>query len=161
MSRRRGGCRKGREPRTRKPGLDPESLEMLISSLVEASEDGAAMIVEGERDEKSLRDLGVEGPIIRAARRPALEVAEESAREFDVVIVLTDWDRAGEELARKMERHLQGTGARIDLETRERLKRMVRREIKDVESLSRFVERVRAETYGATKSRIFVPGHPR
>ncbi|MDD5767899.1 MAG: toprim domain-containing protein [Methanothrix sp.] len=116
---------------------------MLVSSLVEASEDGAAMIVEGERDEKSLRDLGVEGPIVRAARRPALDVAEEAAREFDVVIVLTDWDRTGEELARKMERHLQGTGARVDLETRKRLKRMVRREIKDVESLSRFVERVR------------------
>jgi len=134
---------------------------MLVSSLVEVSEDGAAMIVEGERDEKSLRDLGVEGPIVRAARRPALEVAEEAAREFDVVIVLTDWDRAGEELARKMERHLQGTGARVDLETRERLKRMVRREIKDVESLSRFVERVRAETCGYAKFQGYMPGRPR
>ncbi len=145
MSRRRGGGRKGREPRTRKPSLDPESLEELIASLIEASEEGAAVIVEGVRDERSLRDLGVEGPIVRASGRPALEVAEEAARDFKAVVVLTDWDRAGEELARRMGQHLQCTGARVDLETRERLKRMVRREIKDVESLSRFVERVRAQ----------------
>jgi 5S rRNA maturation endonuclease (ribonuclease M5) len=145
MSRRRGGSPKGREPRTRKPSLDPESLEELIASLVEASEDGAAIIVEGVRDEQSLRDLGVKGAIVRAARRPALEVAEEAARDYKEVVILTDWDRAGEELARKMEQHFQGTGSRVDFETRERLKRMVRRDIKDVESLSRFVERVRAE----------------
>ena len=145
MTRRDKHLRRGREPRTRKPSLDPESLEELISSLVEASEEGAAIIVEGVRDERSLRDLGISGPIVRAARRPALEVAEEAARDYRDVVVLTDWDRAGEELARKMELHLQGTGAKVDLETRERLKRMVRREIKDVESLSRFVERVRSE----------------
>ncbi len=145
MSRRRGGGRKGRDPRTRKPSFDPESLEELIASLIEASAEGAAIIVEGIRDECSLRDLGVKGPIVRAARRPALEVAEEAARDFKEIVILTDWDRAGEELAKKMELHLQGTVARVDLETRERLKRMVRREIKDVESLSRFVERVRAE----------------
>ena len=101
--------------------------------------------MEGVRDERSLRDLGIEGPIVRASRRPALEVAEESARDYREIVILTDWDRAGEELARKMELHLQGTGAKVDVETRERLKRMVRREIKDVESLSRFVERVKAE----------------
>ncbi len=145
MSRRRGGGRKGREPRTRKPSLDPESLEELIASLVEASEEGAAIIVEGVRDERSLRDLGVGGVIVRASRRPALEVAEEAARDYREVVVLTDWDRAGEELARRVGRHLQPTGVKVDLDTRERLKRMVRREIKDVESLSRFVERVRSE----------------
>ncbi len=145
MSRRDRPFRKGREPRTRKPSLDPESLEELIASLVEASEDGAAIIVEGVRDERSLRDLGVKGPIVRASRRPALVVAEEAARDYRDVVVLTDWDRAGEELARRMGQYFQGTGARVDLETRERLKRMVRREIKDVESLSRFVERVRSE----------------
>ncbi|MGC9514741.1 toprim domain-containing protein [Methanocrinis sp.] len=145
MSRSGRGGRKGREPRGRRPSLDPDSLEDLVASLVEASEAGAAMIVEGERDERSLRELGVEGPVVRAARRPALDVAEEAARDYRDVVVLTDWDRAGEELARRMEQHLQPTRARVDLDTRERLKRMVRREIKDVESLSRFVERVRWE----------------
>lgn len=145
MSRRSRSGRKGRDPRIRKPSLDPESLEELIASLVEASEEGVAIIVEGARDEWSLRDLGVEGPIVRASGRPALELAEEAARAFKEVVVLTDWDRAGEELARRVGQHLMSTGASVDLDTRERLKRMVRREIKDVESLSRLVERVRAQ----------------
>ncbi len=145
MTRRSRGGRKGREPRARKPSLDPESLEELVASIVQASEEGAAIIVEGVRDERSLRDLGVEGPIVRATRRPALEVAEEAARDYREIVILTDWDRAGEELAQRMGRHLQCTGTSVDLETRARLKRMVRREIKDVESLSRFVERVRAD----------------
>ncbi|MDF0590342.1 toprim domain-containing protein [Candidatus Methanocrinis natronophilus] len=117
----------------------------MIEALLEVSDEGAVIIVEGERDELSLRDLGVEGPVLRAAHRPALEVAEEAARSFKEVVVLTDWDRAGEELARKMAEYLLSSGSRVDLDTRDRLKRMVRREIKDVESLSRFVERVRAD----------------
>jgi 5S rRNA maturation endonuclease (ribonuclease M5) len=143
--RRCSGGRKGRDPRGRRACCDPESLDKAIEALLEASGEGAAIIVEGERDERSLRDLGVEGPVLRAARRPAMEVAEEAARSFKEVVVLTDWDRAGEELARRVAEHLIAAGARADLDIRERLKRMVRREIKDVESLSRFVERVRAE----------------
>ena len=145
VRRRGGGGRKGRDPRGRRACCDPESLEKVIEALLEASGEGAVIIVEGERDERSLRDLGVEGPVLRAARRPALEVAEEAAGSFKAVVVLTDWDRAGEELARKMGEHLLSSGSRVDLDTRDRLKRMVRREIKDVESLSRFVERVRAD----------------
>lgn len=143
--RRSGSSRRGREDRGRRAGVDPDALEELVSSLVEASKEGTAIVVEGERDERSLRELGVTGPILRAARWPALEVAEEAALEYGNVIILTDWDRGGEELARRMEGHLRSAGARVDLETRERLKRMVRREIKDVESLSGFVERVRSE----------------
>ena len=147
MSRGCGHDSRGRNSRTRKVSFDPESLEDLIKTLVEASHDGAAIIVEGIRDERSLRDLGVEGPIIRASRRPALEVAENAARAYGKIVILTDWDRTGDELAKKLKQHLRGTGARVDLDTRDRLKRMVRREIKDVESLSRFVERMRVERY--------------
>jgi 5S rRNA maturation endonuclease (ribonuclease M5) len=161
MTRKRGGGRKGRDPRARKACCDPESLEKVIETLLEASRAGAAIIVEGERDERSLRDMGIEGPIVKAARRPALEVAEEAAREFEEIVVLTDWDRAGEELARRMEAHLLHARSKTDFEIRERLKRMVRREIKDVESLSRFVERVRAESYGLTEPLSTSPGHSR
>ena len=89
---------------------------------------------------RNIERAGVGGVV-----KPIVKTSEEAARDYREIVILTDWDRAGEELARKLELHLQGTGARVDAETRERLKRMVRREIKDVESLSRFVERVRAE----------------
>lgn len=93
--RRSGSSRWGREDRGRRAGVDPDALEELVSSLVEASKEGTAIVVEGERDERSLRELGVTGPILRAARWPALEVAEEAALEYGNVIILTDWDRGG------------------------------------------------------------------
>ncbi|NYT01324.1 MAG: topoisomerase [Methanosarcinales archaeon] len=126
---------------------DMEGLEELISSLLEASERGAAIIVEGIRDRRALRSLGVRGPVILASRHPALNLAEEVARQYDEIVVLTDWDDKGEEMARNLEQHLQWARAHADLEIRSRLKKLVRKEIKDVESLSIYVERVR-EQYG-------------
>ena len=120
-----------------------ENLEKLIDMLLIASESGAAIIVEGKRDSQALRELGVKGSIIMAARRPALDLAESVAKDFDEIIILTDWDREGDELALKIEGYLRYTKAHADLEIRRMFKRYLRKEIKDVESLSRYMEQIR------------------
>jgi 5S rRNA maturation endonuclease (ribonuclease M5) len=125
---------------------DPDSLEEVIADLLEASKKGAAIIVEGPKDRLSLRNLGAKGPIIMVSQRPTMDLAEEAAREFEEIVVLTDWDPSGEELAQDLERYLLHTNSQVDLEIRKKLKALVRREIKDVESLFKFVERVREET---------------
>jgi len=61
--------------------------------------------------------------------------------------VLTDWDEKGEEMALLIEQHLRCTQSLANMEIRSRLKRLVRKEIKDVESLGFYVERMR-ELYG-------------
>lgn len=126
---------------------DLEGLEELIASLIEASSEGAAVIVEGRRDELSLRSLGLAGPVIMASRRSALDLAEDAARRYSRIILLTDWDGKGDEMCRMIERHLRSLGCRPDGEIRSRLKKLVKKEIKDVESLSRYTERMR-EQYG-------------
>jgi 5S rRNA maturation endonuclease (ribonuclease M5) len=126
---------------------DAEALEELISALLEASGRGAVIIVEGRRDQESLRALGIHGPVIMASQKPALALAEDVAREHREIIVLTDWDEKGEEMALQIEKHLRCSGSRGDVEIRSRLKRLVKKDIKDVESLSRYVERMR-ELYG-------------
>lgn len=123
---------------------DLDALEEQISSLMEASFKGAAIIVEGMRDERALRALGISGPVIMASRRPALELAEDAARRYGEIVVLTDWDLKGDEMALKIEQHLRSAGVRADMEIRSKLKKLVRKEIKDVESLSLYVERMRA-----------------
>jgi 5S rRNA maturation endonuclease (ribonuclease M5) len=126
---------------------DGEALEELISALVEASDRGAAIIVEGRRDQESLRALGVQGQVIMASQKPALILAEDAAKKFQEIIVLTDWDKKGEEMALQIKKYLCCSGSRCDVEIRSRLRRLVKKEIKDVESLSRYVERMR-ELYG-------------
>mgnify|MGYP001060460268 CR=1 FL=1 len=122
---------------------DLEALEELLANLIEASGQGAATIVEGRRDLLALRALGLTGPVIMASRRSALDLAEEAARSYQEIILLTDWDRKGDEMARIIERHLRSVGSRPDREIRSRIKMLVRKEIKDVESLHNYIERMR------------------
>jgi 5S rRNA maturation endonuclease (ribonuclease M5) len=126
---------------------DLEALEELIASLIDASYQGAAVIVEGRRDLQALRALGLPGPVIMASRRSALDVAEEAARSYSQIILLTDWDRKGDEMCKTIELHLRSVGSRPDREIRSRLGKLVKKEIKDVESLSRYTEKMR-EQYG-------------
>ncbi len=126
---------------------DLEALEELIASLLDASYQGAAIIVEGRRDERALRALGLPGPVIMASRRSALDLAEDAARNYPQIILLTDWDSKGDEMCNTIERHLRSVGSRPDREIRSRLKKLVKKEIKDVEGLSQYTERMR-EQYG-------------
>jgi len=126
---------------------DLEALEELIASLLDASCQGAAVIVEGRRDLQALRALGLPGPVIMASRRRALDLAEDAARNYPQIILLTDWDGKGDEMCGTIERHLRSLGSRPDKEIRSRLKKLVKKEIKDVESLSQYAEKMR-EQYG-------------
>lgn len=139
----------GREEQESRPKrtYDLEALEELIASLLEASGQGAAVIVEGRRDLLALRSLGLSGPVIMASRRSALDLAEDAARNYSQVILLTDWDDKGDEMCQTIGRHLSSVGIRPDGLIRSRLKRLVKKEIKDVESLGRYMEKMR-ELYG-------------
>lgn len=127
---------------------DYEALEDIIASLQEASAEGAVIIVEGRRDESALRSLGIGGPVMTASYRSALDLAEDVSRNYSKIIMLTDWDEKGEEMALNIEQHLRSVGSKADMDIRSRLKRLVRKEIKDVESLDFYVERMR-EIYGS------------
>lgn len=131
-----------------KKTYDYESLEELIASLQDASAEGAVIIVEGRRDESALRSLGIKGPVMSASHRSALDLAEDAARNYSQVIILTDWDEKGEEMALNIEQLLRSVDSRADMDIRNRLKRLVRKEIKDVESLDFYVERMRG-IYGS------------
>jgi 5S rRNA maturation endonuclease (ribonuclease M5) len=126
---------------------DIEALEELISALLEASQRGAAIIVEGRRDKMALQSLGASGPVIMASSKSILDMAEDAASQYQEIVVLTDWDEKGEEMALLIEQHLRCTQSLANMEIRSRLKRLVRKEIKDVESLGFYVERMR-ELYG-------------
>ena len=140
------GARENKQSRF-KGTYDLKALEELIASLIQASEDGAAVIVEGRRDLQALRSLGLSGPVIMASRHCALDLAEEMAKKYSQVILLTDWDGKGDEMCQTIGRYLRSLGIRPDGLIRSRLKKLVKKEIKDVESLARYTEKMR-ELYG-------------
>ncbi len=112
-----------------------EKLEELILELQQMSDTGALIIVEGKRDRKALRALGITGAIMLGTKKSILVFCEEVAREYHNVIILTDWDKKGDKLAALMEGYLRSTSTAVNMDIRKKIKNLVKKRIKDIESL--------------------------
>ncbi len=119
-----------------------EDLERVLEDLIEKNR-SVPVIVEGEYDRRALHELGVVGEI-RVLNRgnSILALCEDLSRHHREAIILTDWDVRGGRLARNLRDALTANGIRYDDELRARLTILCRKDIKDVESLHRFAERV-------------------
>ena len=137
-----------RTGRSAEPLLD-EFLELWGRLRAESVLAGTVVVVEGERDRRSLRRLGLSGPIVLVHRGDSLaSTAHRLARGSRRVIVLTDWDTEGGHLARRLKEFLEAEPLSFDLEYRRRLSRILRGELVHVEGLHGWARRL-AELRGA------------
>ncbi|MEM2600381.1 MAG: hypothetical protein QXE29_01385, partial [Candidatus Hadarchaeales archaeon] len=96
---------------------------------------GTPVLVEGRRDREALLSLGIEGRIVHLNRNGSLLERLEGLGGYERVVVLTDFDREGEELALRCSKYLRLMGVEPLLEPREKLKKLLRKEVKDVEGM--------------------------
>jgi len=97
---------------------------------------GAVVVVEGERDRRALRRLGLEGSIALVHRgRTISATAQSLSAPGHHVIILTDWDTEGGHLAQALSKFLGAGRSGPDLEYRRRLARILRGELVHVEGL--------------------------
>ena len=122
-----------------------EKLEELILELQHMSDKGALIIVEGKRDRKALRALGITGTIMLGTKKSILVFCEEVAREYNNVIVLTDWDENGDKLATLMEGYLRSTSTAVNMDIRKNIKNLVKKRIKDIESLDTHISNLASD----------------
>ncbi len=101
------------------------------------------MLVEGLRDRASIEALGICGYIVMTSREPLFNLAERVSRQSADIIVLTDWDDRGEEVAKNAETYLKSNGSRPDMEPRKKLRTLTKKEVKDIEGLHGYIERLR------------------
>jgi len=119
-----------------------------IQDLVDANMT-IPVIVEGERDEKSLRELGLSGEIVRLnSGMPIFNLAESMSRRTKDAIILTDWDPRGGVLCRLLRAAFEANQVRYDTDLRARLTILCRKDIKDVESLAAHVARLGRQVDG-------------
>lgn len=112
--------------------------DRIVEDLISANEE-MPVIVEGERDVRGLRSLGVHGTIIQInAGHTIVHLSEILAERYKSVIILTDWDRSGGRLARQLADALTASDVRCNLMLRKRFAHLTSREIKRVESLPSF-----------------------
>jgi 5S rRNA maturation endonuclease (ribonuclease M5) len=116
-----------------------EQVEDLLNELREYAADGTPILVEGSRDVKALRELDVGGQIFRiSSKKTALNSISDLAN-YKKVVIMTDFDRTGDELAKFCAKHLQSLGPKPILDIRKKLKALLRKDVKDIEGLAKFL----------------------
>lgn len=65
-------------------------------------QNGAVCLVEGKRDVQSLQFMGIKGRIITTSGKSLQEIAELLEEKFNTVLILTDIDRRGRSLRRRL-----------------------------------------------------------
>ncbi len=125
-----------------------EMLEELILELQDQSDTGAIIIVEGRKDVESLRSLGIRGDIRLSSQQPLLDLTEQLSGRGKDIVLLTDWDRKGGIMARKIRDYFQAFGIMPNTDIRARIGFLVKKRIKDIESLGRYIGKLRYELKG-------------
>ncbi|MBI4363097.1 MAG: toprim domain-containing protein [Euryarchaeota archaeon] len=96
--------------------------------IAEMRGDVDAVIVEGAHDMRALRGYGFDGPILMCAstRLPESEFVEWVAARHRRVSVLTDFDRQGTHIHRRLAHKLERRGVRVDRRYRQSLRELLR-----------------------------------
>lgn len=117
----------------------------VIEKLIEENRE-VPVIVEGMRDERSLRSLGLEGEVLLLnTGEPILDLCERLARAYRRIILMTDWDRKGGVLAEKLRTNLSNSPLTVDPDFRRKLALSVQKGVNSVELLAGYVESKRKE----------------
>jgi 5S rRNA maturation endonuclease (ribonuclease M5) len=117
-----------------------EQVEELLDELRECSSGGVPILVEGVDDERALRKLDVKEKIFRiSSGSKTLLNFLESLAGFEQIIILTDFDRAGDKLAEFCAEHLRRLGVEPITDIREKLKALLRKDVKDIQGLAGFL----------------------
>jgi len=116
-----------------------EEVELALDELVELN-NSIPVIVEGVKDRRALRKLGLTGDIICINKGISLsDFADQISEKYDEVIILSDWDRRGGSLCRRLKELLKGRVI-YDIRIRQRLSKFAM--IKKVEGLPSWLETV-------------------
>jgi len=133
-----------------------ENLQKVLDELQEEN-DITPVIVEGEKDAASLRNIGLEGKILTLNSGLSLfNFCEQVSREHGKAIILTDWDVRGGRICRRLQEGLEANGVKPNLEYRQRIAILCRKDVKDVEGLANYLSTLERWTKaqrreGATK----------
>lgn len=120
-----------------------EKIEKIILELQALAGRGAVIVVEGRRDADSLRSLGIKGEIKLSSQRPLLELTEFLSKSGKEIVILTDWDKKGGIMAQKIKKHLLAYGITPNTAIRSGIRNLVKKRIKDIESLNNYVSKLR------------------
>lgn len=128
-------------------------LTKLVQRLSEQSHRGSPIVVEGRKDEGSLRKLGIDGPILclKAQGKNFFEFLE-GVGSNRKIIVLTDFDTEGSKLAKMLVSELSKRRIKVDDCVWKQVGGLVRQEIHTVQELGSCIEALQRRVETAKKN---------
>ena len=124
-----------------------EQLTEALNTLAEESAKGTTILVEGRKDVETLRNLGVQGPIlsVKTGGKSFLDVISElEEQKLTKVVLLLDFDRRGKQGTNRLRRNLERTGIKVDLAVWLALLGSVGKDVQCVEGLTAYLKRLKA-----------------
>ena len=107
-----------------------------MDEIATLSKRGTLIIVEGEKDERILREMGASGLIFKVSRYGCgrlLDFIEQN--DVKEIIILTDFDSEGEALAKKCEKMASNYGVKVDKSMRLKLYKLFKLYSESIEGL--------------------------
>ena len=99
--------------------IDKDKFEKIMDKIYDDISKGAIIIVEGKKDRKSLENLGLKN--IKEINKGDNLVEFADRITAKKIIILTDFDRRGALLKKRLKELLETTGRRVDTKYREEL----------------------------------------
>ncbi|MGA3404864.1 MAG: toprim domain-containing protein [Candidatus Bathyarchaeia archaeon] len=131
-----------------------ERFRQLIERVAFESSNGSTIIVEGQKDRESLRKMGITGPIecLQSSRQSPVGFVE-SLGDAKRIIVLTDFDREGISLAKKLSRTLIAHSLHVNLVLWKNLRELTRSDVRSIEELPKYLERLQNKIDNPTRKK--------
>jgi 5S rRNA maturation endonuclease (ribonuclease M5) len=120
-----------------------EKVQLLIEKLATDSEKGCLIIVEGQKDYRALRQLGINGKILTAktSRKSFLDLVSEIEKNpSPQIILLLDFDRRGKELTKRLVQHLETVRIKTNADYWKELQALIGRDVKDIEGIPTYLQ---------------------
>jgi 2,5-diamino-6-(ribosylamino)-4(3H)-pyrimidinone 5'-phosphate reductase len=119
-----------------------EKFLKIIDSLVEESKNGIPILVEGKKDVRTLRKLGITGLIIpiKTRGKSFLDIISQIKQlGVKMVILLLDFDKRGKEGTRYLQKNLEHSKITYNLQFWHDLIALTSKEIQFIESLDAYL----------------------
>ncbi len=117
-----------------------ESFNIIWESMKELN---SPIIVEGKRDVIALRNLGYKGELIELNDGKSIlftvEILAKKLGRQGIFVILMDWDRTGEKLAKKLQKYGESCDLVPNLQIRKNLSSICSKDIACIEELPTFV----------------------
>ncbi len=123
-----------------------EKITQTLTALAEESVRGTPILVEGKKDVKTLRELGIEGKVIcaKTGGKSLLEVISEieNARIAEVILLL-DFDRRGKQMTNRIRHNLERAKIDTRLEFWLTILALTGKDVQCVEGLKTYLDNLR------------------